>query len=291
MRRTGTAIFLGGASLLILSTLTSCNGGDAVGPARSDQSDAGTLLQQAQAAMWRLDSFQLQMTGVWEGRETTYTVAWQRPDSFYVLSPNLESQTEDDEKTIVDRGLFEAMAIGDAIYMRQCQAEGEGCDPWQEGPRGAMYVPIWAPELEPMWTIELLGLVSDAQIIGEEDVEGVACTRIQGRANIVQAMIQSWQRIEEERGPIYWGEECTGIDSDGGAQEECHDTTLDDYIAMLEDSLREQDENPLPVEVWLGRDDNLMRSLGFPQVLTDEEAPPRSWTFSRFNEVDIKPPE
>jgi hypothetical protein len=105
-------------------------------------------------------------------------------------------------------------------------------------------------------------------------------------------MIQSWQRVEEERGPIYWGEECTTTtDSDGGEREECHDTTLDDYIAMLEDSLREQDEAPLSVEVWLGRDDNLMRRLGFPQAPTAEEATPGSLTFSRFNEVDIKPPE
>jgi len=295
MRRTGTAILLGVASLVVLSALTSCGGGDATGPASPYGNDAHTLLQQAQAAMRGLDSFQLQMTSIWEGRETTYTVAWQRPDSFYVLSPDLASQIEDHEKTIIDKGLFEAMVIGDKIYVRQCPAGGEGCHPWQEGPRGAMYVPIWAPELEPMWTIELLGLLglmSDAQVIGEEDVEGVACTRIQGRANIIQAMIQSWQRVEEERGPIYWGEECTGTtDSDGGEREECHDTTLDEYIAMLGDSLRAQDEAPPSVEVWIGRDDSLMRRLEFRQVLPDEQGPPGSLTFSRFNEVDINPPE
>ncbi|UCH86745.1 MAG: hypothetical protein JSU97_09580 [Dehalococcoidia bacterium] len=239
-----------------------------------------------------LDSFQLEMTSTWEGRETIYTVAWQRPDSFHVLSPDLQSQTEDHEKTVTDRGLFEGMVIGDKIYVRQCPAEGEECDSWQEGPRESIYIPMWAPELEPMWTIELLGLVSDAQIIGEEDVEGVACTRIQGRANMVRAMIQSWRRVEEERGPIYWGESCVEIsDSSGEMREDCHEPTLDEYAARYEDSLREQDENPPFVEVWLGRDDKLMRRLGFRSVLPNEESAALPFKFSRFNEVSLKPPK
>jgi hypothetical protein len=294
MRRTAAPILLGVAWLLMLSMLPACGGddGDGVGPATPHASDADTLLQQAQAAMRDLDSFQLQMTSTWEGRETTYTVAWQRPDSFHVLSPDLQSETEDQGKRIIDSGLFEAMAIGNKIYVRQCPAEGEDCDAWQEGPREAIYVPMWAPELEPMWTIELLSLVSDAQIIGEEDVDGVACTRIQGRANIIRAMIQSWRRVEEERGPIYWGESCVSISESGGEmREDCHETTSDEYIARYEDSLREQDENPTVIEVWLGRDDKLMRRLGFRQALPGEEAVTFPFTFSRFNEVDLKPPE
>lgn len=291
MRRTATLILASLASLLVLSTLPSC-GGDGQSPATSHENDAYALLEEAQAAMRDLDSFQLQMKSTWEGRQTTYTVAWQRPDSFHVLSPDVGSQTEDHEKTIIDRGLIEAMAIGNKVYARQCPAEDEDCGPWQEGPRQAIYVPTLAPELEPMWTIELLGLISDAQIIGEEDVEGVACTRIQGRANMVRAMTQSWRRAEEERGPIYWGESCVGIAESGGEmQEECHDTTLDEYIARYEDSLREQDENPPSVEVWLGRDDKLMRRLGFGQAAPGEEPAASPFTFSRFNEVEIKPPE
>lgn len=276
--------------LLLAAIAAAC--GDGTGPATSHGNDAQTLLEQAQAAMRDLDSFQLQMTSTWEGRETIYTVAWQRPDSFHVLAPDLQSESEDHERTVTDRGLFEAMVIGDKMYVRQCQAEGEGCERWQEGPRESIYVPMWAPELEPMWTIELLGLVSDAQIIGQEDVEGVACTRIQGRANMVRAMIQSWRRVEEERGPIYWGESCVGIsDSSGEMREECHETTLDEYIARYEDSLREQDEDPPSMEVWVGRDDKLMHRLGFRQALPDEEATTFPFVFSRFNEVNLKPPK
>jgi hypothetical protein len=292
MRRTTTVILLGAASLLLLSTLPSCGGRDGAGPATPHGNDAHSLLQQAQAVMRDIDSFQLQMTSTWEGRETIYTVAWQRPDNFHVLSPDLQSQTEDHEKTVTDRGLFEAMVIGDKIYVRQCLAEDEECDLWQEGPRESIYIPMWAPELEPMWTIELLGLVSDAQIIGEEDVEGVACTRIQGRANMVRAMIQSWRRVEEERGPTYWGESCVSIsDSSGEMREDCHETTLDEYIARYEDSLREQDENPQPIEVWLGRDDKLMRRLEFRSVLPNEESAVLPFMFSRFNEVNLKAPK
>jgi hypothetical protein len=292
MRRTTTLVLLAVTSLL-LSTAPSC-GGDGAGPGTSYGNDADTLLGQAQEAMRNLDSFRAEMTTTWEGRETTYTVAWQRPDSFHVLSPLLESQQEEGhEKTIVDKGLFEAMAIGDKTYVRQCQAEDEGCEPWQEGPREAIYVPVWAPELEPMWTIEVLGLVSDAQIVGEEDVEGVACTRIQGKTNVVRAMMQSWRRAEEERGPIYWGEECTVAlaEPDGEEREECQETTLDEYIAMLQPSLQEQDQNPVTIEAWLGRDDNLVRSLEFGEVPAGQEPGALSFTFSRFDETNIKPPK
>jgi hypothetical protein len=294
MRRTAAPILLGLASLLMLSSLPACgdDDGDGTSPATSQANDAHTLLEQAQAAMRDLDSFQLEVTSTWEGREITYTVAWQRPDSFHVLPPDLQSHQEDDEKTIIGEGPFETMAIGDKVYVRQCPAEDEECDLWQEGPRESIYMPMWAPELEPMWTIELLGLVSDAQIIGEEDVEAVACTRIQGRANMVRAMIQSWRRVEEERGPTYWGESCVGIsDSSGEMREDCHETTLDEYITRYEDSLRDQDENPSSIEVWLGRDDKLMRRLEFRSVLPNEESAVLPFMFSRFNEVSLKPPK
>jgi len=262
------------------------------GSAASRADDAAALLWQSQEAMLELDSFQFRLTEPWEGREVTYRVAWQSPDSFHVLYPVIreESSSENPVPVITDEGLYEAIAIGDALYLRQCTAEGEGCQAWQQGLRENVYVPVTVPELEPFWTIELLGLMSDAEVVGHENVEGVPSTRIRGRANVVRAMIQSWRHEEEVRGPLYWGEECTaGATEPGGqTQEDCHETTLDEHIAMLEESFREQDENPLTVEVWIGRDDNLMRRLEFPQ---DDQAPAGSIELSGFNEVDIQPPK
>jgi hypothetical protein len=287
------AILLSVAWLLLVSALISRGGDNAAGSATPQAGDAARLLQQSQAAMLELDSLQLQMTTQWEGREYTYRVVWQSPDSFHVLSPSVVAHYESGQETeITDYGFVEAMAVGDRLYFRQCAEEDEGCQPWEESARDGLYVPAFAGEaLDPMWTIELLGLMSDAQVVGQEDVDGVACIRIQGSANIMRTMIQSWRRAEEVRGPMDWGEECTATPTEPGGEteEDCHSLSLDEYIATYEDDLRKQDENPPSVEVWIGRDDNLMRRLEFRTVLA--EPPAGSFTFSQFDEVTVKAPE
>jgi len=284
------AILLSVAWLLLVSILIS-RGGDGAGSTAPLTGDAATLLRQSQAAMLDLDSLEAEMTSPWEGRELTYRVAWQRPDSFHILYPNLtvEYETEKDPVT-TDHGLVEAIAIGERMYTRQCVEEGADCEPWGEGLRDGTYVPMGAIELDPMWTIELLGLVSDAQVVGQEEVDSVECTHIRGKANITQAMVQSWRRAEEIRGPLYWGEECMMIDSDAGSSEECHATTLEEHVAMAEESARVQGQTQATVEVWVGQDDRLMRRLEFP-VLPGVEPTPGSFTFSEFNEVTVEPPK
>ena len=286
------AILLSVAWLLLVSALISRGGGSGAGPATPQAGDAAGLLRQSQEAILELDSFQAEMTTSWEGREDTYRVAWQSPDSFHVLSPYVVAHYESGQETeITDYGFVEAIAIGDRMYTRQCAEEDEDCQPWGEGLRDGIYVPLGAAELDPFWTIELLGLTSDAQIVGQENVEGVPCTRIRGKANVMRAMIQSWRRAEETRGPINWGEECTATPTEPGSetQEECHTTTLDEYIAMHEDSVRQQDENLGSVEVWIGRDDKLMRRLEFPLV-ADQPAG-GYFALSQFNEVTVQPPK
>ena len=287
------AILLSVAWLLLVSILISRGGDNAAGSATPQAGDAATLLRQSRAAMLDLDSLQLQMTTQWEGREDTYRVAWQSPDSFHVLSPYVTAVYETGKDPVItDHGFVEAIAVGDRIYVRQCEAEDEDCQPWEESARDGLYVPAFAGEaLDPMWTIDLLGLVSNPQIVGQENVDGVACTRIGGSANIMRAMTQSWRRAEEIRGPLYWGEECTGraAEPGGETEEDCHSLSLDEYIATYEDSLLEQDENPPSVEVWIGRDDKLMRRLEFRTVLA--EPPAGSFTFSQFDEVTVQPPK
>jgi len=286
------AILLSVAWLLLVSVLIS-RGGDDAGSATLPPGDATTLLRQSRVAMLELDSLQLQMTTQWEGREDTYRVAWQSPDSFHVLSPYVTAVYETGKDPVItDHGFVEAIAVGDRIYVRQCEAEDEDCQPWEESARDGLYVPAFAGEaLDPMWTIELLGLMPDAQIVGQENVDGVACTRIRGSANIMRAWIQSWRRAEEIRGPLDWGEECTATPTEpsGETEEDCHSLSLDEYIATYEDDLRKQDENPPSVEVWIGRDDKLMRRLEFRTVLA--EPPAGSFTFSQFDEVEVQPPK
>jgi hypothetical protein len=274
--------------LFIVSVLASRGGDNSV---TSLAVDPAGLLRQSHEAMLGLNSLQAEMTTQWEGREYTYRVAWQNPDSFHVLSSYVVAHMQSGQETqVTDYGFAEAIAISDQVYNRQCEAEDEDCQPWEKDARGGLYVPAFAGQaLDPWWTIELLGLISDTQVVGQEKVAGVDCVRIQGNANIMGAWIQSWRRAEELRGPLDWGEECTSIDSDAGVAEECHPTTLDEYIATYEYDLRKQDENPPRVEVWIGREDKLMRRLEFRTGLG--EPPAGYFTFSRFDEVTIEPPK
>ncbi len=243
--------------------------------------------------MRRLDSFQMDMTSEWEGMELTYSVAWQSPDSFQVLHPDASSHGENGEKEATYRGTLEVIAYRDAVYIRKCPGEAEGCEPWQDGPRERVYLPMWAPGLDPMWPVELLGLASEARIVGSADVDGVACTGVQFRANTLRAIVLSARRVEEEWGPMYLGEGCVSISAEpeGETEKECHETTLDDQISLLSESMREQDQDPPLVEVWIGREDSVMRRLRLPErqaVRPDSGTVPLR--FSRFNEVEIKPP-
>ena len=283
------AILLSVAWLFVVSVLAS-RGGDGARSTTPPPVDAATLLRQSQAAMLELDSFQFQVSARWAWGPLGYSVAWHRPDNFHVLFRLLEDQYDQDGRTIRDDGFLETIAVGDAVYSRRCPAGGGGCEPWKEDLRDDIYVPGLVSELEPMWGIELLGLMSDPEIVGQEDVEGVACTRVRGKVNILRAMIQSWRRAEENWGPMNWGEECTGAPSEPGSetQEQCHHTTLDEYIAMLEDPLRQQDLSPPSVEVWIGQEDGLLRRLQFPQ---GEEPAEGSFTFSQFDEVTVEPPK
>jgi hypothetical protein len=285
------AILLSVAWLLLVSILISRSGGNGAGQTTPLTGDATALLRQSQEAMLELDSLQFQMTTQWEGREDTYRVAWQSPDAFHVLAPYVVAHMESGQETqVTDYGFVEAIAIGERMYTRQCVEEGADCEPWGEGLRDGTYVPMGAIELDPMWTIELLGLASDAQVVGQEEVDGVQCTHIRGKANITQAMVQSWRRAEETRGPLYWGEECMMIDSDAGPSEECHATTLEEHVAMAEESARVQGQTQATVEVWVGQDDRLMRRLEFP-VLPGVEPTFGLFTYSRFNEVTVEPPK
>ena len=147
-------------------------------------------------------------------------------------------------------------------------------------------MPVVLPELEPFWTLELLGHMADAQIVGQEDLDGVACIRIRGRANIMQAMIQSWRRAEETRGQIDWGEECSSATSEavGETQEECRQTT--EYIDMADDR---QGESAPSMDFLIGRDDALLRRIEFSAL----SGPPAegSFTFSQFDGLRVEPPK
>ena len=287
------AILLSVAWLLLVTVLIS-RGGEGTDAAQAR--DAAALLRRSHAAMLALNSLQAEMVTQWEGREYAYRVAWQSPDSFHVVSPSVTAVYETGKDPVItDRGLVESVAIGDRVYVRQCAEENEDCQPWQESARDGMYMPAFMGESDPVWTFELLGLVSDARVIGQEELDGVDCFRVQGEANVMQAMIQSWRHAEEIRGPLYWGQDCTGEPAEAGGEteEKCHTLTLDEYIAMRENPVpeKEYESSPLPVEVWIGVHDRRMRRFELLEGAPLEGFLAASFTFSRFDEVTVEPPK
>ena len=288
------AILLSVAWLLLVSILVS-RGGDGAGPTTPLAVDAATLLRQSQAAMLELDSFQLEYVSPSQGLGITYRVLWQSPNSVHVLYRDRVGHYETgQEPLITDQGFVEGIVIGERIYFRRCAAEGEDCQPWEENARQRMYMPGSHPgQLDPLWTIELLGLVLSPQIVGQDDVEGVACTHIWGRTDLVQATVQSMRRAEETRGPLDWGEECTGRATTVGGERlgECHTVTLDEYIAKIEESAAEEGwSGPVPVEVWVGEHDRRVRRFDLLQY-APVEVVAMSFTYSRFDEVTVEPPK
>jgi len=289
------AILLSVGWLLLVSILIS-RGDDGNSPAAPPAVDAPILLRQSQAAMLELDSFQLEYVDPSEGPGITHRVLWQSPDSVHVLSPYVTARYETGKDPVItDHGFFEAILLGERIYTRQCAAEGEDCQPWEENARVRIYMPgSHIGQFDPLWTIDLFRLISEARIVGREDVDGVACIRVSGRADLVQSMVKSLRRAEESRGPLNWGEECTAAATEPGGetQEDCRKTTLDEYIAMLEESAAEEGWSaPVPVEVWVGEDDRRVRRLNLTQSAPVEGFVAASFTFSRFDEVEVQPPK
>jgi hypothetical protein len=285
------AILLSVGWLLLVSVIIS-RSDDGAGSTAPSAVDAATLLRQSQAAMLALESFQLKFTTQWEGRDLTYHIAWEKPDSFHAVSPYGVAHYETGQEPVVtDYGFVEWIAVGERLYTRQCAELNDDCQPWSERVRDGIYLPAPASELDPFWTIELLGLMSGPEVVGQERVDGVTCIRIQGEANVMRAMIQSWRRAEAVRGPMDYGEECSGQAEPGEeTQQECHRLTLDEYISSLADSLRNQDEDPLAVEVWIGPD-GLMRRLELLEGVPDEGLVAGTVTFSRFDGVTVEPPK
>jgi hypothetical protein len=284
------AILLSVGWLLLVSALVS-RGGDSGAQA----SDAVSLLRQSQAAMLALDSFQLDYTNPLEGSETTYRVVWESPDNLHVLYPYVSAEYETGkEPVITDRGFDEVIVIGERAYTRWCAAGGQDCQPWEENARPRIYSSGSFGQYDPLWTIDLLRLMSDGRIVGREDVGGVASIRISGEASVVEATVYSLRRAEETRGPLDWGEECTAAATEpaGETQEKCHERTLDEYIATLEESAAEENmSGPGPVEVWVGEGDRRVRRLDLLQSTAHELVVAASFTFSRFNEVTVQAPK
>ena len=271
--------------LLVAIAGAACGDG---GGAPSEPQDAASILGQAHTAMSDLDSFRAVMTTEPGQGILDSTVEWQSPDSFHLVIRWQEQQ----EEAVGEIGLSEAIVIGDKGYSRQCKAEGEGCSEWTEYERGDTYLPAPTPWFDPRWPIVALALVVDSRVVGEEQIDGVSSTHIQGNLNRLRAMLQALEEGLRQRGVTAYGQEC---ETEPGEPEECRDLPIEEFMESQAEELQLGDENPNPVDIWIGRDDKLLHRYTIGPIPGDAGAPGGTlttvFTYSQFNKVEIQPPE
>lgn len=93
--------------------------------------------------------------------------------------------------------------------------------------------------------------------------------------------------MEEEATPIREGQTPVVIPT-----VQCRPVSVEEFLALTEDALEEQERSPAAVDVWIGRDDHLVRRFSASSAPDQAGDGERETVidFSRFNEVTIQPP-
>lgn len=273
------------AGLLLVAIAAAC--GDGGGAPGGSQEDAASVLHEAHTAMSDLDSFRAVMTIEAEEGSFDFTMEWQRPDRFRVVIPWEEREDE----AVGETGVSEGIAIGYRAYSRQCKAEGEDCSEWSEADWIGVRIPTLTPSFDPHWPIVALGLILDGEIVGEEELDGVPSIHVAGKVNQLRAIYQTLEESLRQQGVTTYGRECT---ASPGEPEECRDVPVEEFMENQADDIRREDENPAPADVWIGRDDGLLRRFAtgsLPDNLEQATIITMTFTYSRFDQVDIREPE
>ena len=281
-----TKVALHLAALLLVSFAAAACGDGGSAPSEQQQ-DAASILGHAQSGMSGLDSFRAVMTIETAEGLSDFIMDWRRPDSFRVVIP-WEEQEEGAEGS---KGVSEGIVIGNSAYARQCKAEGEDCGEWSESQRISVYIPLQYPSFDAHWPIVALGLIVDGQIVGEEELDGVACIHVAGKLNQLRAISQTLEESLREQGATTYGRECTATP---GEPQECRDVPIEEFMESQAEDIGRGDENPAPVDIWVGRDDKLLHRFAtgtLPENLKQTAIITMKFTYSQFDQVEISAPE
>ncbi len=243
---------------------------------------------------------------------------WAAPDSFRTMTPrvrlegvgacepqhagesrrsgctNVQGETLD--------GYVESIVVDGTWYSQLCQEKGSQCGEWDvrdAGPLAIMGVSLTQAD----WTVTALTMIREAEVVGQENMDGLSTIHLRGWLNAVQAKVDTWRRAAQHAGLETVGEECGSEDvqtplTEGEppptviATPQCRPVTVDEFLAIGQEAVEWQERNPSSVDVWIGSDDHMLRrfSASFPPDESGEGEKDVIVEFSRFNEVIIEPP-
>lgn len=281
--------------------------------------DPQALLQQAQEAMEDLSSYHANMTVSGEdiaGSGEVIEHEWAAPSSFRWLAPMIELEgtgacepqragevrrsgcTDIQGETL--EGYSESILMTDRAYGRLCREKDSDCDEWEVGDAGPLTI-MGVRITKARWTITALTMIQEAEIIGEESVDGLPTIHVRGQLNAIRAKVNTWRQaaldagietvgeecVEGESTPIPEGETLTAVPTP-----ECRPVSLQEFLALAQDEIDRQERNPATTDVWIGREDNLVRrfSTSIPPDESAEGGKEVVVEFSRFNSVTIEAP-
>jgi hypothetical protein len=301
---------LTGATVLL--AIASCGG-------EKPPDDPQALLQRAQEAMDDLSSYHAAMTVSGDGIVGSGEVIeheWAAPGSVRSVTaivtvagsgdcgpvaagdPLPVNCTDIRGETL--EGYRENIIVPDRWYFRLCREKGSHCREWEAGEAGPLAL-MGVSNDQVAWTITALTMIQGAEIIGEENVDGLPAIHVRGQLSTAQAKINTWRQaaldagietvgegcVEEEATPLAEGETPTA-----GPTPECRPISLEDFLAIAQADLDRQEGRPATADVWIGRDDNLVRrfSASIPPDESGEGGRDVIVEFSHFDDVTIEAP-
>ena len=282
-------------------------------------SDPRTILEQTRSAIAALDSYHVAFSLSTHPDDVQEEYRWEvlfaAPDSYRVLLFGAVGETEtvcesyrspdgrsggsacrDVFTSITGSILTEMVYVGDTLYIRQCEDIETACDPWREQPRGPYVIAGPSASLMPGWPLVALELAGELEIVGQEEVDGVALTHLRGSVNQLRAILENQRRALAANGITSFGEECMTVETPVAmnetgelVEESCRELTFE---GSQESGLNFYDDNLAVIDIWVSPDDLFLRRITLV-------APPKQpigfdvsyvMEYSLFDQVQIEAP-
>ena len=205
--------------------------------------------------------------------------------------------------------LAEAVYVGDTIYGRQCKEIDLECEPWEKQPRGQIVIAALSPTFFPQWPLLAMEMAGELELLGQDEVDGVALTHFRGSVNHIRAILENQRRVLTAAGISSFGTECharltpTVIDETGelvesapgtpfDSEEACHELTFEESLESQEPGLSFYDENRTTIDIWVSLDDFLVHrvALSIPPDQPGDVAVSFVVEYSLFDQVQIEAP-